>query len=207
MNKRTRLVMVRHADTEFTEEGLLHGSLDSPLSEGGRDQARRTAERLSGSDFDALYSSPLGRSLTTADIIAGEIGLEPIPEPGLTERDFGWMEGKPLPRRDANALLRRLYQFLIRVSFALSGEGSKDFERRVARTLEAILRRHPHGQLILVTHWGVLTMIMLQLLGGSWREWVEAANWSACSITEVRRSHGVWEAVRTNDTEHLDQKG
>jgi broad specificity phosphatase PhoE len=199
--------MVRHADTEFTERRLLHGSLDSPLSHAGQTQARRTAERLSGEEFEGLYSSPLGRSLTTAAVIGDAIGLQPIPEPGLAERDFGWMEGRPLPKRDANAIVWRAYQLLVRASFALSGEGLREFEARVADALHAILSRHPRDRVTLVTHWGVLSMIMHQLLGGDRREWLRSANWGPCSITEVTRSNGEWEPVRVNDRGHLADEG
>jgi broad specificity phosphatase PhoE len=207
MSRHARVFLVRHADTVFTEQGLIHGSLDSPLSEEGLRQSGLTAERLRGENFDAFYSSPLGRAMATATIIGEAVDMKPIPVPGLAERDFGWMEGWPLPRAHSNALLSRLRLILIRMNFALSGERRGDFEARVAGALQMILNRHPDGRILTVTHWGVLTMIMHLLVGGDWGQWAKSADWSACGISEIQRQDKHWQTVYLNDSRHLEREG
>jgi len=91
------LVLVRHGETEWMERGRLHGRLDSPLSPTGRRHAELAAARLRGEQFQALYSSPLGRAMETAAILGRAVGLTPQPVDGLAELDFGWLEGAPAP--------------------------------------------------------------------------------------------------------------
>ena len=65
--------------------------MEFPLSEEGRSQARRVGWALAGERFDGLYSSPLGRALETAEIIAREMSFpdEVLAIKGLTERRGG----------------------------------------------------------------------------------------------------------------------
>ena len=55
--------MVRHGDTVLSAEDRFAGVTDVKLSEKGREEARRLAERLKGDKISAVYASPLGRSL------------------------------------------------------------------------------------------------------------------------------------------------
>lgn len=93
------IYLVRHGQTEFNHEGRFQGHLDSPLTALGRDQARRIGDRLRGLVGDiaavALISSPLGRTLRTAEIIRDRLGLraEIEIEPRLIEITVGAWEG------------------------------------------------------------------------------------------------------------------
>ena len=90
----TRIYMVRHGATELTAEDRFAGSTDVPLSDEGRDQIAELAERLRCDKLDAIYSSPMSRTLETARIIAAPHGIEPRPESGLREIDYGRWEGR-----------------------------------------------------------------------------------------------------------------
>ena len=100
MSRNTQITLVRHGETEWTERGLLHGRLDSPLNDVGRRHAQLTARRLSGEDYDVLYSSPRGRALETASVIGRAVDLIPSPLDGFQEMDYGWLEGRPLSLAD-----------------------------------------------------------------------------------------------------------
>jgi broad specificity phosphatase PhoE len=207
MTRDTHLFLVRHADTVFTEQGLIHGSLDSPLSEAGRRQARQAAERLRGEEFEVLYSSPLGRAMATADIIGQAIGLEPLPVPGLAERDFGWGEGKPMLKRGANKLFRLLSRIMIRTSLLLSGERDQDFKARVDHAIDGILATNRGKPIIIVTHWGVLGMALNHLLGERRTRSLGPISWHACGITELEAEDGRWKVITLNDAGHLAPEG
>ena len=60
----TRLIIIRHGETEWNVEGRLMGQLDSRLTPAGVAQAGRLAGRLGGVNVHALYSSDLGRAET-----------------------------------------------------------------------------------------------------------------------------------------------
>jgi broad specificity phosphatase PhoE len=93
------IYLVRHGRTEFNAEGRFQGSLDSPLTPLGIEQARRYGELLKGQVGDSggwsLVASPLGRAVHTAEIIAGALGLDlDFPrDPRLAEIGMGLWDG------------------------------------------------------------------------------------------------------------------
>ena len=89
----TRVFLVRHGATDLTAEDRFAGSSDVALSDEGRRQVASLAERLKDETLDAIYASPLARTLETARILAAPHGIEPVPEPGLREIDYGRWEG------------------------------------------------------------------------------------------------------------------
>jgi broad specificity phosphatase PhoE len=86
------LVVVRHADTDWTESGQHTGLVDLPLNDAGREAARRLPERLAGRSFAAVWCSPLSRAVETCEI-AG-FGGRAIVHPELVEWDYGEYDGK-----------------------------------------------------------------------------------------------------------------
>jgi probable phosphoglycerate mutase len=80
----TRIYLVRHGATQLTQEDRFAGSSDVNLSAEGQRQVASLAERLKNDKLDAIYTSPLGRTLETARILGSPHGLQPIPEPCLT---------------------------------------------------------------------------------------------------------------------------
>jgi probable phosphoglycerate mutase len=206
MTEGPRLVLVRHAETVWVEQGLLHGRLESPLSATGRRHAEQTAQRLRGERFDALYTSPKGRAVETAAILGRVVGLEPILLDGLREMDFGWLEGRPIRLLNSRALRPAAALLMM-----LSAERPARASRRVAGALDTILSRHPQGRVLAVSHWGTLSHIAALLLNGDHRLW-RRGPWAACGISELRRVReggvadgrlGRWEAVALNDDTHL----
>ncbi len=87
------LFLVRHAQTTWDLEHRLHGRMDSPVTDEGVVQAQRMAARLAGRGIASVCSSPLGRSLRTAEIIAERIGADLVEVPDLAEVDHGEMAG------------------------------------------------------------------------------------------------------------------
>src|ERR1041385_3513035 len=94
----TRILLVRHGATGLTAEDRFSGSVGVELSDEGRDQAQRLAERLSVEPIHLAYASPMSRALDTAKIVAKPHGLEPTLRDGLREISHGRWEG--LTRRE-----------------------------------------------------------------------------------------------------------
>jgi probable phosphoglycerate mutase len=199
------LCLIRHGETEWTEQALLHGRLDSPLSPRGRRHAEQTAGALAGQKFDAAYVSPRGRARQTAEIITRPLRLEAQVLAGLAEADYGWLEGRSLRRWEPDGTGPRLWRPLARALLHLTGERPGPFGRRVQAALDEMLARRPGGRLLVVTHWGVISMIMALLLDGEPQIWRRYGPWAACGITELRLDGSGWQAVRVNDHRHLDQ--
>ena len=95
-----RLYLLRHGQTEFNVKKLVQGRCDSPLTVLGRQQAQAAAEWLKAHGVvpDKVVSSPLGRAMDTASLVACEIlGPDATVEPceGIIERGYGTFEEGP----------------------------------------------------------------------------------------------------------------
>ncbi|MEO8216299.1 MAG: histidine phosphatase family protein [Acidobacteriota bacterium] len=97
-----RLIVVRHGETVHNLRGIAQGWSDSELSETGLVQVGKAAERLVTLSPTAVYSSSLPRAVTTAESIAGALGLNMIVLDELREMNCGRWEGLPFlsVRRD-----------------------------------------------------------------------------------------------------------
>ncbi|MCK9914240.1 MULTISPECIES: histidine phosphatase family protein [Microbacterium] len=94
----TRIILVRHGETDWNRAGRIQGSTDIPLNDTGRSQARDAAERLVAEVTDAatvaVVSSDLSRARETATLIADRLALPLGPSDiGLRERGYGIAEG------------------------------------------------------------------------------------------------------------------
>src|SRR5947209_1077196 len=88
----TRVFMVRHGATVLSAEDRFAGATDVDLSDEGRNQTQRLAQRLRTEAITAVYASPLGRTVETANILAEPHGLEVQPRDGLREISHGRWE-------------------------------------------------------------------------------------------------------------------
>jgi probable phosphoglycerate mutase len=90
---------VRHGETETNLQRLVAGSIDTPLTARGRQQALDAAQLLAKEPVTAVYSSPLCRARDTAAPIAERLRLSVVVLPGLAERAWGALEGQPRASR------------------------------------------------------------------------------------------------------------
>src|ERR1041385_2108585 len=87
-----RIFLVRHGATVLTAEDRFAGATDVELSDEGREQVRRLSERLAGEKIKAVYASPLGRTVETAEILAKPHSLPVEKCDGLREISHGRWE-------------------------------------------------------------------------------------------------------------------
>ena len=89
------ILLARHGQTDFNAPPVrIQGTLDPPLNETGRAQARELAEQVAGERIVALYTSDMLRARETAAIVGERVGLEPIVEPRVRECAWGAWEGR-----------------------------------------------------------------------------------------------------------------
>src|SRR5437667_11780994 len=81
----TRVFMVRHGATVVSAEDRFAGATDVELSDEGREQTRRLAQRLRREKIAAVYASPLGRTLDTAQFLAEPYKLDVLKRQHLRE--------------------------------------------------------------------------------------------------------------------------
>src|SRR5205807_8346122 len=146
----------------------IQGQLGPPLSDRGREQAERLAQRFRDVPVDAFYSSDLLRARATADAIGAVLGRSPEVWPELREVALGEWEGKT---RDEIVATHpeRWRRWIEQPSWDVvpGGEGTDAFEGRVGAVIERVGRRHVSGRVLIVTHGGVIQVALLRVVGRS----------------------------------------
>ncbi len=153
----TRILLIRHAETDWNRAARLQGHSDIPLNATGLEQARRLGEALQGEALDAVYSSDLQRALQTAQPVAAATGAPLRPEPGLRERGFGAFEGLAQAELELRwpAELRR-WRAREPGFAAPGGESLQAFYDRCVGAAVRRAQAHAGGSIALVAHGGVL---------------------------------------------------
>ena len=96
----TRIIFLRHGQTDWNKANLMQGITDIPLNDTGREQARTTGKKLAdmGLEFTVLVSSPLSRAYETAQLVGEHFDLQVHKTyPELVERAYGAGEGLDIP--------------------------------------------------------------------------------------------------------------
>lgn len=203
-----RLLLVRHARSSWNELHRIQGQLDPPLSEAGLEQAQRLGERLhhrSGWRPVGFYSSDLVRCRQTAEAIGAAIGMEPVFLPELREIALGEWEG--LTREDLMTRYPALWERWVSHpdwDLVPGGELAADFEDRVSAALESIRSQHESGDVLIVTHGGVIQVALGRALGwpGSRGAFPFRIQNTSLNVLEMGSRRAV--ISRVNDTGHLD---
>jgi broad specificity phosphatase PhoE len=162
----TRLLLVRHGATTLSAEDRFAGATDIPLSDEGRSQAAALAERLRDDPIDAIYSSPMQRTLETASIIAQPHRLTPVSRPALREIDHGHWEG--LTRLEVETRFKDEYARWEEDPFSSApsgGECGVDVMARALPIVRAIVEAHHDQQVAVVSHKATIRLIISSLLG------------------------------------------
>jgi broad specificity phosphatase PhoE len=155
-----KLILVRHGETVHNAQGIAQGWSDSALSPRGEEQVARLATRLATQNVDAIISSPLGRALSTANVIASAVGVEVTTLDELREMNYGGGEGRAflaVRRDDAETYERWIADGDCQCP---GGESHNDVRRRFANALEKIHAARP----VLVTHGTAIRIAVTVLL-------------------------------------------
>jgi probable phosphoglycerate mutase len=169
----TRILVVRHGQSEWNADGRWQGQENPPLTELGQRQALHAAQAVGA--VDAVYASPLERATMTAHLIAESIGIGPVVLlPGLMERHAGEWQGLTRDQIDVE------FPGYLEAGQRPPGWEDDDLvEARVMDALATIAGEHPEGHVLAVAHAGVIFAIERALdapwerlanLGGRWLE-------------------------------------
>ena len=160
----TRLMVIRHGQSEWNAAGRWQGRADPPLTMEGRRQAAAAAQVLGA--FDAVVSSPLQRATETAASIVEHLGIGPVlTEPDLMERDAGEWQG-----------LTRAEIEMTWPGFLEHGQRPPAYEPddvMLVRVLGALGRiadraKETDGEILVVAHGGVVYTLE-EACGDPWR--------------------------------------
>lgn len=199
----TEILLIRHGETLWNQQGRMQGQHDSPLTAMGLQQARQLARRLKDVAFTTLYSSDLGRAHQTARCIADATRHEVIAEPGLRERDFGIFEG--LTNAEIKARHPEEHAIFARrdSDYAMpGGESAARFRERVVRTLEEIAARHRDETIVVVSH-GLVLDALYRTACRMALDIPRGFPLLNCSVNTFRHGPDGWLAVTVCDVGHL----
>jgi 2,3-bisphosphoglycerate-dependent phosphoglycerate mutase len=162
----TRVILVRHGQTEWNDGARFQGHLDSPLTKAGILQAESIGRRIAKEKIAAIYSSDLGRARQTAELIAGGCELPVVTDERLRERALGIFQGL---NRDEIAVrfpdeAKKYYSR--DPDYAVPG-GESAMGRFVMALefLDEVAHRHKGESIVAVTHGGVVQGMFRHVTG------------------------------------------
>lgn len=206
--KATRLFLVRHGATQLTAEDRFSGSVGVDLSDEGRQQARLLAGRLAGETISAVYCSPLGRTVETAQILAAPHGLPPAHREGLREISHGRWEG--LSRPEVEARFRDEYQAWESDPFTFApaeGESGVAVLARALPVIREIVVAHAGQNVLVVSHKATLRLLLSSLLGFDARGYRDRLDQSPACLNVVDFKDPVRARLMLfNDVSHYAQQ-
>ena len=162
----TRLVLVRHGETDWNISGRYQGQKDVPLNATGRQQEQALARRLHSMEIDAIYSSDLSRASDTAELIAKSVGKRANLRRELREVDVGVWCGHTFAEMERE-YPNHIAQWLsdpARTS-RLHGESYTQLQDRVLAFVKEILEKHQGQNVLIVTHGAVIGILLCSALG------------------------------------------
>jgi broad specificity phosphatase PhoE len=205
----TRVFMVRHGVTVLSAEDRFAGATDVELSDEGREQTRRLAERLSHEKIAAVYASPLGRTVETARILSAPHKLDVQTRDGLREINHGRWEG--MTRREVEEKFPEEAAEWEKDPYTFAPQGGESGLAVTARALPVLIelvRKHPGEDFLVVSHKATIRLLLSSLLGFDPRRYRDNLDQkpAALNIVDFR------DATRArltlfNDTSHYDKGG
>lgn len=204
-----RLLLVRHGETTWNQENRWQGQADVPLSETGRAQARRLAQRLlaEGRQLRAMYTSDLSRASQTAEILGAALGMRAAADLAWRELDIGVWSGLTT----AEVIARHAAEWeRIRAGEDLprgGGETFAQFQSRLVRGATRLLEQHAGDDVAVVTHGGAVRAFLLacrKLPMNQFRSVDKIGNTGLSEVTIFANGDAVIHSV--NDTSHLHEQ-
>jgi broad specificity phosphatase PhoE len=157
-------LFIRHAETDMA--GTFCGHSNPPINARGRQQIQTLMNILNGEEINYIFTSDLERAAYTASTLADAFGIPCIKKPDLREINFGSWEGltwQEIQEQDEAYALRwtETYPNLP----APGGESFADFQTRVIAEVTQILNSSDRQQAAVVTHGGVMRVVLQAMCG------------------------------------------
>jgi len=206
----TRIILVRHGQTEWNRVERFRGRADVPLNETGLAQAKATGQRVASDaslseewQLVAIYSSPLSRAVKTAEAIAQHFNLPVQVHPGIADIDYGQWQG--LTPDEVKARWPEIHHAWYNAPHTAripGGETLQDLRARGMAAVNELAARHAGQTFVMVGHTVINRIILLGVLGlGNDHFWRLKQDTCAINVFEV--DGGEFTLASLNDTCHL----
>lgn len=203
MSTSTRIIAIRHGETDWNLAHRYRGQQDIPLNTAGLQQAEALAVALSGVAVAAVYTSDLARASQTAEAVARRLGMGLRVDPALREQHFGVFEGLTGAEiaaqwPEANAQwMRRDPDF-----GPPGGETRPAFYRRCVDAVQRLAQAHLGETMVLVCHGGVMDCLYRAAKGlplDASRTW----SLDNAAISALNHNEAGFEIVEWGRVDHL----
>ena len=190
----TRLILVRHAQTDANAKHYLQGQSDGVLNETGLAQAAGIAEALSSFCIEKIYSSNQKRAVATAEAIASKHAMEVHTDPRLQEWNCGDWDGMP-----AVEFLRMVQEESLTPSTLRppNGETFQQIRARAEAVLADILSQC-EGQSVLIVSHGDFTRSMIGMLMGIGADTAANIILDNASYSVLEKHDDSWKIITIN---------
>jgi len=164
--KETEIILIRHGETEWNSQLRMQGHSNSALSAVGRGQIQALGEWMKNVSFEHIYSSDSLRARQTAEAITQYSGDTLQFDQRIREKNLGVFEGlTSIEARERHPEIYRLFKTGGANYVIDEGESTQQVLVRALEFIEEIRLRHPEQRVVMVTHGGVVRVLMKHTLG------------------------------------------
>jgi broad specificity phosphatase PhoE len=201
------LYLLRHGETAYSKTGGYCGELDPALTDDGLQMAKAFAEAYHTLEWNAVYVSPMQRTITTAAPLCDATGVKMELRPGLKEIRYGLWEGQ------TTEFVKRNYpddyeHWLTEPAWnpPTEGETAVQIASRASLVISEIEGKYKEGNVLVVSHKATIRIILCALLGIDLGRYRDRLNVLVGSVSVIRfEAHGPL-LERLGDRSHLDQR-
>ncbi len=163
--KGTLVSLFRHGQSEANVEGRWQGRTDSPLTALGREQVK--AASAVAPPLQSLFTSPLGRTVETASILGGVLGVSPVDDEGLIEMAFGRWENMTTDEAVSSdpELYEQIFTEGLDMPRGRDGESFTQTGERLSVTIESLVTFTGHTHIGAVSHGAALRSYITRVMG------------------------------------------
>jgi len=164
--KETEIILIRHGETDWNSQQRMQGHSNSDLSEVGRGQIQALGELMKNVSFDHIYSSDSLRARQTAEAVTQYSGHTLQFDQRIREKNLGVFEGlTSTEAKERHPEIYRLFKTAGANYVIDEGESTQQLLERALEFIEEIRLRHPQERVVMVTHGGVVRVLMKHALG------------------------------------------
>jgi len=197
------ILLVRHGETAWNRKKIFRGYHDIPLNNSGRAQAREVGKALAARSIAAAYSSPLSRSLETANIALKRRKIEPVVHPALMDINYGEWTG--LEESAVAAKWPDEYAMWLEEPHKTrppGGDSLAEIYEKAFGALQWIEERHEGETIAIFAHRVVNKLLVLGMLSLGLDRFNFIRQDNGC-INEFQRVESGYIVIRLNDTSHI----
>ena len=199
--KPTTVLFIRHGENEWTKSHKLAGRTPGVhLNDQGKKQAKALGKRLANTALDAIYASPLERTMETAQAIARHQPVEVQSRAGLLEVDYGKWTGKEISKLSKKKSWPIIQHYPSGASFP-GGETMYEMQTRFVKEVTALVAQHPGETIAIVGHADLIKSAVAHYLGVHF-DLFQRIVISTASLTTVWFTRMGPRVVSINDTNH-----